>query len=79
MCQAQFSKEDIMNIEKVENRIKILTNQHSGLENELKRLLNSPVAGVQIESLKKKKLHIKDELVSLHKTRYELMNEINWE
>ena len=69
-----------MDIEKIENHIKILINKHSMLENELEKLLKeNPYNQFKIENVKKEKLKVKDELSRLHRTRHDLMNDIGWE
>jgi hypothetical protein len=64
----------------IELKIRTLTNQHADLEVKIQQTMNQPGWNEHVvEDLKKQKLKIKDELARLHKARYEMLNEIDWD
>lgn len=66
-----------MDIGKIEDRIRTLSNQHISLERTLVGMVNSPDNQFEIEKIKKQKLLIKDELTRLYRTRHEMINEVD--
>lgn len=69
-----------MDIDFIDQQIRTLTNQHATLEAQLQTLMSQPNWNeFEAEDIKKSKLRIKDKLAALHRQRYELMNELDWD
>lgn len=69
-----------MDIDSLEQHIRTLDNQHTLLERQIQQMLQQKSWNeYEMEDLKKKKLKIKDELSRMYKTRYELMQEHDYD
>jgi len=73
-------KEIEMNIDSLEHHIRTVDNRHTGLARQIEHMLaQKSWDEYQVETLKKEKLKLKDELTILYRKRYDLMQEHHWE
>lgn len=69
-----------MDIDSLEQHIRNLTNQHTGLERQIDKIMRQKSWNeYEVEDLKKQKLKIKDELSRMYRLRHEMMQEHDWE
>jgi hypothetical protein len=73
-------KEIEMNIDSLEHHIRTVDNRHTQLARQIEQTLaQKSWDEYQVETLKKEKLKLKDELTILYRKRYDLMQEHHWE
>jgi hypothetical protein len=73
-------KEIGMDIDSLEHHIRTIDNRHTALARQIEQITaQKSWDEYQVETLKKEKLKLKDELAYCYKKRHELMNEHHWE
>ena len=73
-------KEIKMDIDSLEHHIRTVDNRHTQLARQIEHIMAQPSWDeFQVETLKKEKLKLKDELTVLYRKRYDLMNEHHYE
>ena len=73
-------KEIKMDIDSLEHHIRTLDNRHTQLARQIEQIMTQKSWDeFQVETLKKEKLKLKDELATLYRKRYDLMNEHHFE
>jgi hypothetical protein len=73
-------KEIEMDIDSLEHHIRTVDNRHTALARQIEQILaQKSWDEYQVETLKKEKLKLKDELAVLYKKRYDLIQEHNYE
>jgi hypothetical protein len=71
-----FFKEIKMDIDSLEHHIRTVDNRHTVLARQIEQILTQKSWDeFQVETLKKEKLKLKDELTVLYRRRHELMQE----
>lgn len=69
-----------MDIDSLEHHIRTLDNRHTQVARQIEKIMSQKSWDeYQVETLKKEKLKLKDELAKLYRTRHELMNEPHFE
>ena len=69
-----------MDIESLEHHIRTVDNRHTQLARQIEQITSHPSWDeFQVETLKKEKLKLKDELTILYRKRHELMQEHHYE
>jgi hypothetical protein len=69
-----------MDIDSLEHHIRTVDNRHTQIARQIEQLISHPSWDeFQVETLKKEKLLLKDELTILYRKRRELMQEHQWE
>jgi len=69
-----------MDIDSLEHHIRTVDNRHTQLSRQIEQIMNQKSWDeYQVETLKKEKLKLKDELTILYRKRYDLMNEHQYE
>lgn len=69
-----------MDIDSIERHIRTVDNRHTQIARQIEQLMSQKSWDeFEVETLKKEKLKLKDELSKLYKTKYELLNEHEWE
>ena len=72
-------KEIEMNIDSLEHHIRTVDNRHTQLARQIEQIISQKSWDeYQVETLKKEKLKLKDELTILYRKRYDLMQEHHW-
>ncbi len=73
-------KEIKMDIDSLEHHIRTVDNRHTQLARQIEQIMaQKSWDEFQVETLKKEKLKLKDELAMLYRKRYDLMNEHQYE
>ena len=73
-------KEVNMDIDSLEYHIRTVDNRHTQLARQIEQIMTQKSWDeFQVETLKKEKLKLKDELTILYRKRYELMSEHHFE
>lgn len=73
-------KEVKMDIDSLEHHIRTVDNRHTQVARQIEQIMTQKSWDeYQVETLKKEKLKLKDELTILYRKRYELMNEHHFE
>jgi hypothetical protein len=73
-------KEIKMDIDSLEHHIRTVDNRHTQLARQIDQIISQKSWDeFQVETLKKEKLKLKDELTVLYRKRYDLMNEHHYE
>ena len=69
-----------MDIDSLEHHIRTVDNRHTQVARQIEQIMTQKSWDeYQVETLKKEKLKLKDELTSLYRKRYDLMNEHHYE
>jgi hypothetical protein len=69
-----------MDIDSLEHHIRTVDNRHTQIARQIEQTMTKKSWDeFQVETLKKEKLKLKDELTILYRKRYELMNEHHYE
>jgi hypothetical protein len=69
-----------MDIDSLEHHIRTVDNRHTQLARQIEQIMTQKSWDeFQVETLKKEKLKLKDELAILYRKRYDLMNEHHYE
>jgi uncharacterized protein YdcH (DUF465 family) len=69
-----------MDLSSIDNHIRHVTREHDKLDAEIERVLRQKSWNeFDVENLKKTKLKLKDELSKLHRRRYDLAQEVDWD
>jgi hypothetical protein len=69
-----------MDIDSIEHHIRTVDNRHTALARQIEQITaQKSWDEFQVETLKKEKLRLKDELTVLYRRRHELMNEHHYE
>lgn len=69
-----------MDIDSLEHHIRTVDNRHTQLARQIEQIMTQTSWDeFQVETLKKEKLKLKDELTVLYRKRYDLMNEHQYE
>jgi hypothetical protein len=69
-----------MDIDSLERHIRTVDNHHTQVARQIEQLMSYPSWDeYQVETLKKEKLKLKDELTVLYRRRHELMQEHHYE
>jgi len=69
-----------MDIDSIERHIRTVDNHHTQIARQIEHIMSYPSWDeYQIETLKKEKLKLKDELAVLYRRRHELMQEHHYE
>ena len=72
-------KEIEMDIDSLEHHIRTVDNRHTQLARQIEQIISQKSWDeYQVETLKKEKLKLKDELTILYRKRYDLMQEHHW-
>ena len=73
-------KEVKMDIDSLEHHIRTVDNRHTQLARQIEQIMTQKSWDeYQVETLKKEKLKLKDELTVLYRKRYDLINEHHYE
>lgn len=73
-------KEVKMDIDSLEHHIRTVDNRHTQVARQIEQIMTQKSWDeYQVETLKKEKLKLKDELTILYRKRYELMSEHHFE
>lgn len=73
-------KEVKMDIDSLEHHIRTVDNRHTQIARQIEQIMTQKSWDeFQVETLKKEKLKLKDELTVLYRKRYDLMNEHHYE
>jgi len=73
-------KEVKMDIDSLEHHIRTVDNRHTQIARQIEQIMaQKSWDEYQVETLKKEKLKLKDELTILYRKRYDLMNEHHFE
>lgn len=73
-------KEVKMDIDSLEHHIRTVDNRHTQVARQIEQIMTQKSWDeYQVETLKKEKLKLKDELTILYRKRYDLMNEHHFE
>ena len=73
-------KEVKMDIDSLEHHIRTVDNRHTQIARQIEQIMSQKSWDeYQVETLKKEKLKLKDELTILYRKRYDLINEHHFE
>ena len=73
-------KEVKMDIDSLEHHIRTVDNRHTQIARQIEQIMaQKSWDEYQVETLKKEKLKLKDELTILYRKRYDLINEHHYE
>jgi hypothetical protein len=69
-----------MDIDSIERHIRTVDNRHTQIARQIEQIIaQKSWDEYQVETLKKEKLKLKDELTILYRRRHDLINEHQWE